>query len=240
MVQFDPQKATASIGLPLGKQELLVKSAKFGMSKTNKPMVTIELTNTQGITGNFYLVPTQFSDNTIQRILASAQSCGASIPMDFDFQVDQNLAGFIQQRVRSFFVNVKEDANSDFPKIASFMVKPADPYQTGADAFNPFEQQAPAPTAPAFAQPQAQPDLFGATPATPQQQQENPFARDPQQSAIDAQMAQAFPETPAVPPVTPPAPTQPIDVPNAVLDNLPFDTTGLTGTGAPSAQTQQW
>lgn len=240
MVIFDPQKAKSSIGIPVGKHELQLVQATFGMNKSGNPMVTIELKNHLGQTGRTYISESQWSDNQIQRLLASAQSCGATIPLGYDFQVNGNLAGFLNQKVKKLYVSVKEDG--DYTKIQSFLVRPEVSPEEQAGAFDPFAQpqpqavqaeqnlftQAP-PAQPApqgqYAQPQpnpfAQPDPLAGMPATPEQMANNPYAQG-QLPPVQQQQGQQ------------------VDIPQSMLDNMPFDTAGLQGTGAPAQPNQDW
>lgn len=197
MVQFNKAKAMESQNLPTGKQEVAVSKAEFRYSKTNKPMIMVSMRGKVGF-GNLFIVQSDWSDNQIESLLSSADSLGCQIPTNIDFQLNEQFAGFINQYIKKLFVNVKEDENSDFPRIST--IRKPEPKGTPngqASAPNPFEQQ------PMNNQPQA-----------------NPFGRDAQNVAPNqGQMSNQLPPTfgqdnGAFPP-------------NVNPNDLPFDTTGM-------------
>ena len=140
MVQFNKAKAMESQNLPVGKQEVAVSKAEFRYSKTNKPMIMVSLRGKVGF-GNLFIVQSDWSDNQIESLLSSADSLGCQIPTNIDFQLNEQFAGFINQYIKKLYVSVKEDENSDFPRINTVRKPEPKGTQNGqASAPNPFEQ----------------------------------------------------------------------------------------------------
>lgn len=197
MVQFNKAKAMESQNLATGKQEVAVTKAEFRYSKTNKPMIMVSMRGKVGF-GNLFIVQSDWSDNQIESLLSSADSLGCQIPTNIDFQLNEQFAGFINQYIKKLYVNVKEDENSDFPRIST--IRKPEPKGTPngqASAPNPFDQSNAQTTS-----------------------QTNPFGRDAQNTASNqGQMSNQLPPTfgqdaGGFPPNVNPA-------------DLPFDTTGM-------------
>lgn len=151
MVTFNKAEAQKSGALPEIKQEVLVTDATFGQAKSGKPMLTVKLQGLQGGFGTIFLVDSDYIDNKITGLLSSADSLGINIPENYDFQLNDQLAGFIKQYVPRLYVNVKEKdgftnvnpIRKPQPKVATAGGGVPDPFaqqdqQTAPAQSNPF------------------------------------------------------------------------------------------------------
>lgn len=211
MVQFNKAKAMESQNLANGKQEVAVTKAEFRYSKTNKPMIMVSLRGKVGF-GNLFIVQSDWSDNQIESLLSSADSLGCQIPTNIDFQLNEQFAGFINQYIKKLYVNVKEDKNSDFPRISTIRKPEPKGTQNGqATAPNPFEQS-----------------------NANNQAQANPFGRDAQNNVPNGQgngtnsfngQANGMQQQNQLPPTF--GQDAGAFPPNINPADLPFDTTGM-------------